>query len=222
MTREGEVHGIPADPSAAISVRGLTKTFGNFTAVDGIDLDVPRGQVFGFLGPNGSGKTTTIRILTGTSAPRSGQALVLGEDVVAHPERVRPRIGYMSQKFSMYPDLSVEENLEFFATVRGFGNAQQGNLSPSSRVLPSEEENVWYDHLSTGNKENIMSRSMRETMHRTPVHEESRGCNERFRAGGASCWWRLRFCRHSWADSIAPVQPRCRAPPTPARSTAIP
>ena len=105
------------DPEAAISVRGLTKRFGHFTAVDDIDIDVARGTIFGFLGPNGSGKTTTIRMLTGTSAPTAGLARVLGEDVVAHPERVRPRFGYMSQKFALFEDMTVAENLRFYAGV---------------------------------------------------------------------------------------------------------
>ncbi|MGB7961765.1 MAG: ABC transporter ATP-binding protein [Propionicimonas sp.] len=112
------------DASAAVSIRGLVKTFGGFTAVNGIDVDVPRGQVFGFLGPNGSGKTTTIRILTGSLAPTHGRALVLGEDVAAHPERVRPRIGYMSQKFSLFEDLTVAENLTFYAGVYNLTPAQ--------------------------------------------------------------------------------------------------
>ncbi len=101
----------------AIKVCGLTKNFGAFTAVDGIDFEVPRGQIFGFLGPNGSGKTTTIRMLTGTLRPKSGTAEVLGTDVVRHPDRVQRRIGYMSQKFSLFEDMTVDENLKFYAGV---------------------------------------------------------------------------------------------------------
>ena len=117
MTMDSGLAGTPPDPHAAISVRGLIKRYGSFTAVDGIDFDVPRGQVFGFLGPNGSGKTTTIRMLTGTIAPQAGRALVLGEDVVARPDRVKRRIGYMSQKFALFQDMTVDENLRFYAGV---------------------------------------------------------------------------------------------------------
>ena len=106
-----------SSPEPAISVRGLTKRFGDFTAVAGIDFDVPRGTIFGFLGPNGSGKTTTIRMLTGTSAADGGRAMVLGEDVLAHPNRIKQRIGYMSQKFALFEDMTVEENLRFYAGV---------------------------------------------------------------------------------------------------------
>lgn len=102
---------------AAISVRGLEKRFGDFVAVDGISFDVARGEIFGFLGPNGAGKTTAIRMLTGTIAPTGGGALVLGDDVVASPEKVKRRIGYMSQKFALFEDMTVDENLRFYSGV---------------------------------------------------------------------------------------------------------
>lgn len=101
--------------TSSVVVENLTKRFGEFTAVDNVSFDVRRGEIFGFLGPNGSGKSTTIRMLCGLLRPSSGQAHVAGIDVLADPESVRTRIGYMSQKFSLYNDLRVGENLRFFA-----------------------------------------------------------------------------------------------------------
>jgi ABC-2 type transport system ATP-binding protein len=103
----------------AIEVLGLTKKFGEFTAVNNINFDVQRGEIFGFLGPNGAGKTTTIRMLLGLLTPTSGTAKVIGFDVVKESEAMRQRIGYMSQKFSLYSDLTVEENLNFYGGVYG-------------------------------------------------------------------------------------------------------
>ena len=104
---------------AAVSVRELVRRFGEFTAVDHLSFDIERGEVFGFLGPNGSGKSTTIRMLCGLLAPSEGLALVDGIDVMRHPERVREHIGYMSQLFSLYGDLTVCENMEFYGGVYG-------------------------------------------------------------------------------------------------------
>ncbi len=98
----------------AVEVDGLVKRFGTFTAVDHVSFRVRRGEIFGFLGPNGAGKSTTIRMLCGLLAPTSGRALVGGLDVAVVPEGVRRLIGYMSQKFSLYDDLTVEENIDFF------------------------------------------------------------------------------------------------------------
>ncbi len=98
-----------------IVARGLTRRFGDFTAVDAVTFTVPPGEIFGFLGPNGAGKTTTIRMLTGLLRPTEGRAEVTGLDVARAPQQVKRRIGYMSQLFSLYPDLTVEENIEFFA-----------------------------------------------------------------------------------------------------------
>lgn len=105
------------DYSVAIRARGLTRQFGPLVAVDHVDLDIPRAQIYGFLGPNGSGKSTTIRMLCGLLKPTSGEAEVFGLRVPADSEAVRRRIGYMTQKFSLYEDLSTQENLEFLADV---------------------------------------------------------------------------------------------------------
>jgi ABC-2 type transport system ATP-binding protein len=105
--------------AAAIHVRGLTKRFGQLLAVDHVDLDVPRGRVYGFLGPNGSGKSTTIRMLCGLLTPTSGDIEVLGLRVPQQAEALRRRIGYMTQTFSLFADLTVSENLEFIAEIVG-------------------------------------------------------------------------------------------------------
>jgi ABC-2 type transport system ATP-binding protein len=102
-----------------VRIENLVKRFGDFTAVDRVSLEVKRGEIFGFLGPNGAGKSTTIRILCGLLPPTSGRATVGGFDVATQPEEVRRSIGYMSQKFSLYDDLSVKENIEFYAGVYG-------------------------------------------------------------------------------------------------------
>jgi ABC-2 type transport system ATP-binding protein len=107
------------DAGPAIEVRELTKRFGRFTAVDRITFQVARGQVFGFLGPNGSGKSTTIRMLCGILSPSAGLGRVAGFDIAREPEQVRQHIGYMSQRFSLYEELTVQENLDFFAGIYG-------------------------------------------------------------------------------------------------------
>lgn len=103
----------------AISVRHLVKKFGNFTAVDDISFDVGRGEIFGFLGANGAGKTTAMRMLCGLSYPTSGSGTVAGYDITRRAEDIKRHIGYMSQKFSLYEELTVAENLRLFATIYG-------------------------------------------------------------------------------------------------------
>jgi ABC-2 type transport system ATP-binding protein len=116
----------------AVRIEKLVKRFGDFVAVDNVSIDVARGEIFGFLGPNGAGKSTTIRIMCGLLAPTSGRATVGGYDVETQSELVRQNIGYMSQKFSLYEDLSVEENIEFFGGVYG--------VSPE--ILPQRRDYV--------------------------------------------------------------------------------
>ena len=109
---------------ATITCNNLTKRFGNLTAVDGVSFEVERGAIFGFLGPNGSGKSTVIRMLCGLLAPTAGGASLDGINVLTHPDRVKSRIGYMSQRFSLYRDLTVEENLSFYASIYGLPREQ--------------------------------------------------------------------------------------------------
>jgi ABC-2 type transport system ATP-binding protein len=103
--------------SSIIEVEKLKKNFGNFTAVNEISFNVKRSEIFGFLGPNGAGKSTTIKILCGLLAPTSGKAFTGGFDVYKNSEKIKENIGYMSQKFSLYPDLTVEENINFYAGI---------------------------------------------------------------------------------------------------------
>jgi ABC-2 type transport system ATP-binding protein len=115
--------------SAAISARQLTKKFGDKTAVDHIDLDVPSGRIYGFLGPNGSGKSTTLRMLCGMLLPSDGHAEVFGLSVVRDAEAIRRRLGYMPQKFSLWEDLTTDENLQFIADLYGLTGDVAGRIA---------------------------------------------------------------------------------------------
>ena len=124
--RHALAHALPEpDPGIAIAARGLSRRFGPVVAVDGIDLDIPRGRIYGFLGPNGSGKSTTLRMLCGLLAPSAGAARVLGHEVPREAAMVRRKLGYMTQKFSLWDDLTVRENLEFMSRIYGVAAARR-------------------------------------------------------------------------------------------------
>ncbi len=146
----------PADP--AIRARGLRRSFGETVAVADLDLEVAAGAVFGLLGPDGAGKSTLIRMLATVLRPNAGDAWVFGRSVVSESRQVTPRIGYMSQRFSMYPDLSVAENLEFFATIRGVGRADRRTRSASLLAGMGLDEftDRQAQHLSGGMKQKLM------------------------------------------------------------------
>ncbi len=144
----------------AVETTNLTKKFGDFIAVDHINLTNPRGEIFGFLGPNGAGKTTTIRMLLGLLRPTSGSAFVLGFETVREIGEIRQRIGYMSQKFSLYNDMTVEENLNFFGGIYGVsGNKlkqrkayilHMAGLEGRQRELTKNLAGGWKQRLALG------------------------------------------------------------------------
>lgn len=126
------VHGL-SEKDKIINVHGLTKKFGDFTAVNGIDLKIGRGEIFGFLGANGAGKTTAIRMLCGLSVPTKGEGKVAGYDIISENEKVKRHIGYMSQKFSLFQDLTLMENCEFVAGIYGIERKKAREIA--SRLL---------------------------------------------------------------------------------------
>ena len=146
--------------SCAVEVHELTKRFGDFTAVDRVTFTVAGGEIFGFLGPNGAGKTTTIRMLTGLLAPTSGDACVADHDVVSETDEVKERIGYMSQLFSLYGDLTVDENIAFFAGLYGVTGERlearrawvlrMAGLVDQRRQLTAELSLGWKQRLALG------------------------------------------------------------------------
>lgn len=128
--------GANAASDAVVHTSALHKRFGDLIAVQSLDLDIQRGEVFGLLGPNGSGKTTTIRMLCGLVLPTSGSARVAGYDVATHTEQVRQRIGYMSQRYGLYDELTVAENLRFYASVYGLvGKERDARLAEHTKRL---------------------------------------------------------------------------------------
>jgi len=143
-----------------VSLRGLTRRFGDFTAVDRVTLDVARGEIFGFLGPNGAGKSTTIRMLCGILPPSSGSGTVAGYDIATQSEQIKNQIGYMSQRFSLYEDLTVEENIDFYSGIyripqekrreRKEWVIEMAGLSEQRRARSSALSGGWKQRLALG------------------------------------------------------------------------
>lgn len=143
-----------------IKVAGLTKKFGDFTAVDAVDFEVKKGSIFGFLGPNGSGKSTVIRMLCGLLKPTAGSAMLDGVDVIRDPEAIKERIGYTSQRFSLYEDLTVDENVHFFASIYGLRGGKRESrrseviemmsLGPYANRLAGNLSGGWKQRLAVG------------------------------------------------------------------------
>ena len=133
----------------SVTIENLSKHFGDFIAVDKVTLNVSKGEIFGFLGPNGAGKSTTIRILCGLLAPSSGSATVAGFDVASESESVRKNIGYMSQRFSLYDDLTVGENIDFFSGI--YGVAREKRADRKSYAIEMADLN---------GRENLMTRTL--------------------------------------------------------------
>jgi ABC-2 type transport system ATP-binding protein len=146
--------------NCAVEIDGLVKTFGKFTAVDHVSLQVQKGEIFGFLGPNGAGKSTTIRMLCGLLTPTEGRGTVNGFDVATQPEEIRRTIGYMSQKFSLYDDLTVEENIDFFTGIYGVPKERRGerkefvlgmaDLGERRRAMTHTLAGGWKQRLALG------------------------------------------------------------------------
>lgn len=129
-----------------VDVQGLTKVFGDFKAVDGVDFEIRQGGIFGFLGPNGAGKSTVIRMLLGIIKPTQGRGLVLGYNILTESEKIRAKVGYMAQRFSLYEDLTPQENLDFFAGLSGLdGKDKNRRIEEVSELVRLRD---FMDHLT--------------------------------------------------------------------------
>lgn len=145
------------DPDITIGIRNLTKRFGAFTAVDHISFDVRKGEIFGFLGANGAGKTTAMRMLCGLSFPTEGSGTVAGYDITRQAEEVKRHIGYMSQHFSLYEELTVQENIRLFATIYGMSPDEIRKKSDNvfSRLQMEDLRNTLVRAIPTGWKQKL-------------------------------------------------------------------
>jgi ABC-2 type transport system ATP-binding protein len=146
---------VTASPEIAIDVHGLTKSFGGRKVVRNLSMQVKRGTIYGFLGPNGSGKTTTIRMLTGLLTPDEGEGTCLGYDIRTQAQEIKRHVGYMTQRFSLYQDLSVRENLEFVARVFGLANPRQAAREMVDRIGLRGREEQLAGELSGGWKQRL-------------------------------------------------------------------